>query len=46
MNMESCAKRKDLEDFNKRMADLAPMKMIKDMQEDVGDFIKREEFNI
>lgn len=46
MNMETVVKKRDLDQVYHKMQDYAPLKMIKDMQEDIGDFVNREEFNI
>jgi hypothetical protein len=32
--------------MNKKIAECAPMSVIKNIQEDISDFIKKEEFNI
>ena len=46
MNLEGTAKLQDIDDLSKRLQDYAPIHMLKDVQDDLSELIRKEEFNI
>lgn len=46
MNLENMASKNDVDEVSRNLIQYAPLQQIKDLREDVGDFIKKEEFNI
>ena len=46
MNLENLASKNDMDEISRSLIGYAPMEKLKDLTEDVRDFVKKEDFNI